>query len=424
MGQARYLAFIGGFGLCFALHGVSLQAEIGSDGALTPAAGAGPKAEKSLLPEAARPKASDDKKQAEICQCGSESESASVEKIERALQEPLHSNGLDFVDAPLKDVIQQLMSDYSIPIQLDQAALQEVGVNGDQGVTINVGKVSLKSGLRLMLKTLQLTYIIQDEVLIITTPDAAQKNVKACVYNVSPIVHAGATDLQAIADMIQSCVDTDTWAINGGGQPEIRAIKPNLLVISQTAAVHEDIGDLLGAMRKISDQGGPSPVPATKSADTKHGDVVTRSYVLQMNPTNDSNSLTSQVRELIVNALPDEAWAGRLSDGQSVSLTVFHDRIVVRQTAAVQEKVEKILADSRIATPFLLPNAHGAPGAISAPGFGRYAPGQGMEPGGAAPPTVGTPLGVAQPGSGFGDEGREPESAAGFVPSPAPGPGE
>ncbi len=162
MGKAKYLTCVGGFGLCFALQNLSMHAQPGFGPAGPPAVENGSKEEKSLLPEAARPKASDDKKQAEICQCGSESESASVEKIERALRGPLHSNGLDYVNTPLKDVIQGLMSDYSIPIQLDEAALQEVGVNGDQGVTITVGKVSLRSGLRLMLKTLQLTYIIQE----------------------------------------------------------------------------------------------------------------------------------------------------------------------------------------------------------------------------------------------------------------------
>jgi hypothetical protein len=239
---------------------------------------------------------------------------------------------------------------------------------------------------------------------------------------VSPIVHAGDSDLDAVIDMIQSCVSTDTWAINGGGQAQIRAIKPNLLVISQTSAVHDEIRDLLGAMRKIGDQGGSSAAPTTKSADTKHGEVVTRSYVLQMNPTNDTNSLTSQLRELIVNALPDEAWAGRLSDGQSVSLTVFHDRIVVRQTPAVQEKVEKILADSGIASPAPSPNRSG----MDVQGAGGFAPGLGGEPEGARPPADVSPFGRG-PGSGLGPGERAPGGpggAAGFAPSPAPGAGE
>ncbi len=392
MGKAKYLTWVGGFGLCLALQSHSLYAQFGSDGELSPAVENGAKAEKSLLPEAARPAASADKKQPDICQCVSESDSASVERIERALRGPLHSNGLDYVDTPLKDVVDGTATDYGIPIQLDQAALDEVGVSGDERVNINVGKVSLRSGLRLMLRKLQLTFIIQNEVLIITTPDAAQKNLTACAYNVSGIVHDGGSDLETVSDVIRSCIATDTWAKNGGGQAAIRAIKPNLLVISQTSAVHEEIRDLLSAMRKIGDQGGESSASATKSAEAKHDEVVTRSYVLQMNPTNDTNSFTSQVRELILNALPDEAWAGRLADGQPVSLAVFHDRIVVRQTAAVQEKVEKILFDSGIASPAPSPKGPGGPGMIGTPGAGFGGP-PGMGPEGADQPANGSPFG-------------------------------
>jgi hypothetical protein len=220
--------------------------------------------------------------------------------------------------------------------------------------------------------------------------------------------------------MIRSCVSTDTWAKNGGGQAEIREITPDLLVISQTSAVHEEIRDLLSAIRKVHAQGGASPSATNKSADAKHDEVVTRSYVLQMNPTNETNALRAQVRELIVNALPDETWAGRLADGQSVLLSVFHDRIVVRQTPAVQEKVEKILVDSGIASPTPPPNGPG----MGVPGAGGFAPGLGGGPEGAGLPADASPFGGGGPGAGFGRGELGPGGAAGFAPSPAPSSGQ
>ncbi|HEX4413867.1 MAG TPA: hypothetical protein VH107_09595 [Lacipirellulaceae bacterium] len=110
------------------------------------------------------------------------------QKIEKALRSPLHTNGLDFVETPLKEVVEQMATDYGIPVQLDKTALDEVGVNEDQPVNVNLHNVSLRSALRLMLKSLQLTYIIQDEVLMITTPDAAQKNLVVKVYPVADLV--------------------------------------------------------------------------------------------------------------------------------------------------------------------------------------------------------------------------------------------
>lgn len=103
--------------------------------------------------------------------------------------------------------------------------------------------------------------------------------------------------------------------------------------------------------------------------------------------------MRSQVRELITGALPDEVWSGRLGDGQAVMLTVFHDRVVVRQTPGVHEKVAKILSDSGVAVP-------AAGGPVGAP-FG----GSGGRFGG------GRDDGAGGQGGGFFSRGLENERA-------------
>ena len=82
----------------------------------------------------------------------------------------------------------QLQDDYGIPIKLDTTALEEIGINTDEPVTVNLHNISLRSALRLMLKDLQLTYIIQDEVLMITTPEEAEANLVVKVYPVADLV--------------------------------------------------------------------------------------------------------------------------------------------------------------------------------------------------------------------------------------------
>ncbi len=110
------------------------------------------------------------------------------QNIEKALRSPLHSSGLDFTEQPLNDAIATLRDDYGIEIQIDKQALEAVGVRPDEPVSINLHNVSLRSALRLMLKNLQLTYIIQDEVLMITTPDEAEKTLTVKVYPVADLV--------------------------------------------------------------------------------------------------------------------------------------------------------------------------------------------------------------------------------------------
>lgn len=338
-----------------------------------------------------------------FCQCVGEAESAAVEKIERALRAPLHSTGLDFVEIPLREVVTSLQDDYGISIKLDHTGIEEIGLSRDEKVSANLHNVSLRSALRLMLKDLQLTYVIQDEVLMITTPQKAEENLTTCVYDIASLAGERDAQMDSIVDSIVSCVATDTWSENGGGEAKIRPIKPGILVISQTATVHEEIRNLLEALRKTRAKTATDPAAASFGAVVPVDEVITCSYSLQLNPTNDTESMRSQVRDLIMQSLPGETWSGQLADGEGVALTVFNDRIVVRQTAAVQEKVQKLLVDSGVARPM---SGAGAP-----VGFGSRPNRGGGGSGGAFSPAMGRGRAPGAPvgfGLGSSSEGGIP----------------
>jgi type II secretory pathway component GspD/PulD (secretin) len=222
--------------------------------------------ENSLLAEGSKPATKLDDAPYEFCECVGESESGAVKRIERALRGPLHSQGLDFRQIPLNDVVTALQDEYGIPIQLDAPAMDEIGMNTDEPVTVQLNNISLRSALRLILKTIGLTYHIQDEVLIITTPQQAEECVKVCVYDVRDLAAESATpvtqgtsahaDYNPLVGAITDCIHRDTWRENGGNA-EIRPLKSGLLVISQTAAVHEEIRSLLATIREMRQR--PTP---------------------------------------------------------------------------------------------------------------------------------------------------------------------
>jgi hypothetical protein len=188
----------------------------------------------------------------DFCQCIARDNSASTRKIEQALAGPLHSTGLDYTDQPLQDVVTQLADEYGMPIQLDKTALEEAGIGTDSKVSMTLHNISLRSALKLMLRTFQLTWIIQDEVLRITTKESAEKDLDTCVYNVQGLVDdSDPKSVKALIDVICSCVATDTWAVNGGGQAEVRPLPSGLLVISQTPPVQEEVFTLLDKIRKM-----------------------------------------------------------------------------------------------------------------------------------------------------------------------------
>jgi hypothetical protein len=188
----------------------------------------------------------------DYCRCIGQIESQTESKIRNALVRPLTSRGLDFVDTPLEEVVALLQDDYGIPVKLDHAALDEVGLGPEEPVSTNLHHISLRSAMRLMLKQLGLTYVIANEVLMITTPEEAEDELTTCVYDVRDLLDGDVDKAgKALIDAVASCVASETWAAHGGGEAEIRLLKPGLLVVSQTQSIHEDVRGLLAAIREL-----------------------------------------------------------------------------------------------------------------------------------------------------------------------------
>ena len=106
----------------------------------------------------------------------------------RILQALEKETNFDYLDTPLKEVVDDIAFNNNIPIVLDTKALEELGVDTAQPITRNLKGVTLRSALRLMLNELELTYIIKDEVLQITTPDKAESQLITKVYPVGDLV--------------------------------------------------------------------------------------------------------------------------------------------------------------------------------------------------------------------------------------------
>ncbi len=88
---------------------------------------------------------------------------------EKKIKEALKTKtALEFVETPLKDVVDYIKDLHKIEVQLDQRAMASAKIDAYQPITLNVKDVSLDAGLKLMLTELKLTHKIQDEVLLIT----------------------------------------------------------------------------------------------------------------------------------------------------------------------------------------------------------------------------------------------------------------
>jgi hypothetical protein len=110
------------------------------------------------------------------------------QKISAALDSPLPPEGLDLPSTPLEEVIQQLRDYYEIEIQFDRPALEDLGIDQTQPIEVNLRNISLRSALRYMLQELELTYVIENEMLMITTQEEADTRLDTRVYPVADLV--------------------------------------------------------------------------------------------------------------------------------------------------------------------------------------------------------------------------------------------
>ncbi|QDT10412.1 VWA domain-containing protein [Planctomycetes bacterium K23_9] len=93
-----------------------------------------------------------------------------------------------FVETPLEEAVASISRMHDIPIVVDRKALEEIGLTPDTPVNVDLKNVSLRSFMRLMLRELDLTYMIKDEVMQITTAEAAEANLINKVYPVGDLV--------------------------------------------------------------------------------------------------------------------------------------------------------------------------------------------------------------------------------------------
>jgi hypothetical protein len=177
-----------------------------------------------------------------------------LEDIRQSLDEPTK---LDFTETPLGDVIDYLTQLHKqrhprLNIVLDLQSLGDLGVTPETPITKKLDLVSLRSTLKIMLRDLGMSYIIRDEVLLLTTPE------EACypkVYDVSDIVAGqekeSAVALDSLLGMVnKTCkppasVDAANWP---GWTSSLKSSSLTVIVVNEPEEIQEQVADLLARL--------------------------------------------------------------------------------------------------------------------------------------------------------------------------------
>ncbi|WP_425616826.1 hypothetical protein NA78x_000486 [Anatilimnocola sp. NA78] len=107
-------------------------------------------------------------------------------EIQKSLSKPVD---VKFTDRPLSEVVSLLGTMTGVNIYLDPQGLRAEGLTSDAPVTLDLSQpISLKSALTLLLEPLNLSFVIQSEVLRVTSQQTRDSNVYAKVYYVADLV--------------------------------------------------------------------------------------------------------------------------------------------------------------------------------------------------------------------------------------------
>ncbi|MCI0359163.1 MAG: hypothetical protein L0211_11850 [Planctomycetaceae bacterium] len=178
--------------------------------------------------------------------------SPSEQRIMAALAEPTQ---IVVAHMPLSQLIDQLARRHGIPMLLHSQKLHEAGVSTDTLVTVSLTDISLTAALRRMLDEFELTYVVEHEALIVTTPEDAESPDKMLlvahpVHDLIdwPVDPAPLGDYDPLIDLITTSVAPESW-VDVGGPGSIEALD-GWLLLSQTHEVHAQIESLLANLRR------------------------------------------------------------------------------------------------------------------------------------------------------------------------------
>jgi hypothetical protein len=176
--------------------------------------------------------------------------------IEYRLLQPIT---LNFKDVPFEEALRSISSLSGVQVIPDFRAFEEAGVSLAVPVSIAVENISMKSSLNLLLDKLMLDWVIRDDVLLITTPPKRGRFYRK-TYPIGDLLARRARGIptdskaaEALRQVIEKCVDEDSWANSGGSGTIQYLAQEKSLLIYQSAQEHEEIVQLLASLRKLCD---------------------------------------------------------------------------------------------------------------------------------------------------------------------------
>jgi hypothetical protein len=181
-----------------------------------------------------------------------DSRAQSPTSVQDALLQPFHFTFTK--PTPLEEVAKQLGRSLNAPVAIDRAALDRQGLKIDDAVQLDLQGVRLKTGLKLLLDQLDLTYKVvpEDNLLVITDATGSTDPLDQVLTEVKTL-HRDVHEIQDALDEIRTALGLDA---EGGP----RMHKPTIIEEMPPAA-----GEGEKAKDKDKDKARPKEAPPASS---------------------------------------------------------------------------------------------------------------------------------------------------------------
>jgi general secretion pathway protein D len=258
------------------------------------------------------------------------------ERIYQNLSTPVHVN---FSNVPLASALQQLGKLAGVPIVPDKTAFEEMVVDTNSPVNLTLeSDIPLKAALNLILREFQMSYIIRDEVLLITSEDQQRGEVYPVPYNVADLVIAipnFVPDGRMVLGNAMAQAYADASIAWGGGTPGGNT-SPNFPVQLTSAEMNNgnwSVGRGALAQMQGGNYSGGGVTPSTRGAGPGG---------LGGGAQADFDSLI----ELIVTTIEPDSWE-EVGGAGSIQEFQANLSLVISQTEDVHEQIRDLLEQLR-----------------------------------------------------------------------------
>jgi hypothetical protein len=219
----------------------------------------------------------------ESCPACSKEKSAAVDCRLRAIC------SVDFKDTPLQQAVERFREWSGVNIVVDEPALEEAGISFLRPMSLKVDGVPLKRALEMLLHQVHLSYVVENDVVVLTSEAHARGELINRVYRVEGLVPHSEPMVIALGDrepmfgwatesptgtqvldeapedtlvrLLMQTIQPQSWNGNGGLGTVDYFPPSKSLVVYQTKDVQEQVGDLLAALNRTLERDAAVKAP-------------------------------------------------------------------------------------------------------------------------------------------------------------------